>query len=131
MATLEMTLSHVTSFFKCHLLKLYYYNINFLKINPDKTKFIITCKPCHRQSTKDIFRVTIRICVFRSESVCPSMLLRATQLVALLTLSPSLLLSPVCHLLAIAFKNHQLGPSSQSSISRNNQLLFFEITTRC
>ena len=32
-----------------------YHNIKFLKINPDKTKFIITCKPCHRQSTKDIF----------------------------------------------------------------------------
>merc|ERR1712115_543435 len=31
-----------------------YYNINFLKINPDKTKFIITCKPTHRQDTKDI-----------------------------------------------------------------------------
>ena len=31
-----------------------YYNINFLKINPDKTKFIITCKPSHRQTTKDI-----------------------------------------------------------------------------
>ena len=31
-----------------------YYNINFLKINPDKTKFIITCKPTHRQVTKDI-----------------------------------------------------------------------------
>ena len=32
-----------------------YYKINFLKINPDKTKFIKTCKPCHSQSTKDIF----------------------------------------------------------------------------
>ena len=32
-----------------------YHNIKFLKINPDKSKFIITCKPCHRQSTKDIF----------------------------------------------------------------------------
>ena len=31
-----------------------YYNINFLKINPDKTKFIITCKPMHRHITKDI-----------------------------------------------------------------------------
>ena len=31
-----------------------YYNINFLKINPDKTKFIITCKPMHRQATQDI-----------------------------------------------------------------------------
>ena len=30
-----------------------YYNINFLKINPDKTKFIITCKPPHRHTTKD------------------------------------------------------------------------------
>merc|ERR1711895_158322 len=32
-----------------------YYNINFLKINPDKTKFIITCKPCYRHITKDVF----------------------------------------------------------------------------
>ena len=31
-----------------------YYNINFLKINPDKTKFIITCKPAYRHITKDI-----------------------------------------------------------------------------
>jgi len=31
-----------------------YYNINYLKINPDKTKFIITCKPPHRHTTKDI-----------------------------------------------------------------------------
>ena len=31
-----------------------YYNINYLKINPDKTKFIITCKPAHRHITKDI-----------------------------------------------------------------------------
>ena len=31
-----------------------YYNINFLKINPYKTKFRITCKPTHRQNTKDI-----------------------------------------------------------------------------
>merc|ERR1712115_347560 len=31
-----------------------YYNINFLKINPDKTKFIITYKPTHRLETKDI-----------------------------------------------------------------------------
>ena len=30
-----------------------YYNINFLKINPDKTKFIITCKPTQKQNTKD------------------------------------------------------------------------------
>ena len=31
-----------------------YYNINFLKINPDKTKFLITCKPMHRHDNKDI-----------------------------------------------------------------------------
>ena len=31
-----------------------YYNINYLKINPDKTKFIITCKPAHRHITKDM-----------------------------------------------------------------------------
>ena len=31
-----------------------YYNINYFKINPDKTKFIITSKPTHRQNTKDI-----------------------------------------------------------------------------
>ena len=31
-----------------------YYNINYLKINPDKTKFIITFKPPHRHTTKDI-----------------------------------------------------------------------------
>ena len=31
-----------------------YYNINYLKINPDKTKFIITCKPTHKQDTKDV-----------------------------------------------------------------------------
>ena len=31
-----------------------YYNINFIKINLDKTKFIITYKPMHRQTTKDI-----------------------------------------------------------------------------
>ena len=33
-----------------------YYNINYLKINPDKTKFIITCKPAHRHITKDIIK---------------------------------------------------------------------------
>ena len=31
-----------------------YYNINFLKNNPDKTKFIITCKPPHKHTTKYI-----------------------------------------------------------------------------
>ena len=31
-----------------------YYNINFLKTNPDKIKFIITWKPMHRQVTKDV-----------------------------------------------------------------------------
>ena len=36
------------------LFKQFQININFLKINPDKTKFIITCKPIHRQATKDI-----------------------------------------------------------------------------
>ena len=32
-----------------------YYNINFLKNQSRQTKFIKTYKPCHRQSTKDIF----------------------------------------------------------------------------
>ena len=31
-----------------------YYNINFLKLNPEKTKFILRCKPTLRQHTKDI-----------------------------------------------------------------------------
>ena len=47
--------AHELQIYLNHFYKLLesYYNINFLKINPDKTKFIITCKPSHRHTIKD------------------------------------------------------------------------------
>ena len=40
---------------KYYLLVNSYYNINFLKLNADKTKLMLTCRPQHRNIIKDIY----------------------------------------------------------------------------
>jgi len=46
-----------------------YYNTNFLKLNPDKTKFIITCKPKIRQATKDIYLKAGKFIINQSDKI--------------------------------------------------------------
>ena len=47
---------------KYYILLTHYYDINYLKINSDKSTLLVTTRPCYRHLTQDI-RLTARDCI--------------------------------------------------------------------